>query len=76
MLTTRKMLIQMEVERKPQYTFGFSKGQPRCKMDRNDSVDSVNGKKVAPKRGSQCIPSTGQMMPHNMTIGKKLPMAK
>lgn len=49
---------------------------PRCNIDRIDSVDKVNGKKVVPNRGSQCIPSTGQIIPHNMTIGRKLPIAR
>lgn len=69
-------LIQRPVERKPLYTFGLSIIQPRCRIDLNASVDKVNGKNLEKYRGSQCIPSTGQMIPHNITIGRKLPMAR
>lgn len=50
-------------------------GQPRCKIERNDSVDLVNGKNKAGNLRNGCIPSMGQMIPHNITIGKNEPIA-
>lgn len=49
--------------------------QPRCKMDRKLSVDFVNGKKNDIHCRVLCIPSTGHIIPHNITMGKKLPRA-
>lgn len=49
--------------------------QPRCKIDRKLSVDFVKGKKKDTHRRILCIPSTGHIIPHNITIGKKLPKA-
>lgn len=50
-------------------------GQPRCVIARKHSVDLVRGKKNAMYFKPGYIPSMGQMMPHNMTMGKKLPIA-
>lgn len=50
-------------------------GHPRCKMERNDSVDLVRGRKRAGALSSGCMPSIGQMMPHNMMSGRKDPKA-
>lgn len=44
-------------------------------IDRRHSVDFVNGKKNAMYFKPGYIPSMGQMIPHNITIGKKLPIA-
>lgn len=75
-LTVRKIRIQVPVEIKPMYTWGSSIGHPRCKIDRNDSVDFVRGKKRAKALRSGCIPSIGQMIPHNRIKGRKEPNAK
>lgn len=50
-------------------------GHPLCNIERSDSVDLVNGKNADNGLSRGCIPSMGQMIPHNMTIGKKLPIA-
>jgi hypothetical protein len=50
-------------------------GHPRCKIERNDSVDFVNGKNADKGLSHGCIPSMGQIIPHNITMGKKLPIA-
>lgn len=44
-------------------------------MDRSDSVDLVRGKKRAGALSQGCMPSMGQMIPHNMMSGKKEPSA-
>lgn len=51
-------------------------GQPRCKMERNDSVDLVRGKKMAGALSNGCMPSMGQMIPHSIISGKNEPNAK
>lgn len=49
--------------------------QPRCAMERSDSVDFVSGKKKAAGFSNGCIPSIGQMIPQSMMRGKKEPSA-
>lgn len=44
-------------------------------MARKHSVDLVNGKKNATNFKPGYIPSIGQIIPHSITIGKKLPIA-
>lgn len=51
-------------------------GHPRCRIERNDSVDLVRGKKRAGALRKGCMPSMGQMMPHSMMSGKNEPRAK
>lgn len=48
---------------------------PRCVIERRHSVDLVNGKKKATYFKPGYIPSIGQIIPHSITIGKKLPIA-
>lgn len=71
----KKTNTQIPVEMNPSYTAGSLIGHPLCVMDRRHSVDFVNGKSRAMYFKPGYMPSIGQMMPHNMTIGKKLPMA-
>lgn len=65
----------MPVEMKPLYTAGSSIDHPRCVIDRKHSVDCVSGKKYAMNFKPGYMPSIGQIMPHNITIGRKLPIA-
>lgn len=51
-------------------------GQPLCKIERNDSVDFVSGKKKAKALRTGCIPSIGQMIPHSNISGKNDPRAR
>lgn len=44
-------------------------------IDRKHSVDLVNGKKNAMYFKPGYMPSIGQIIPHNITIGRKLPIA-
>jgi hypothetical protein len=69
------MRIQMPVDTNPRYTWGSVIGQPRCKIERNDSVDLVRGKNNAGALSSGCMPSMGQIIPHNMISGKNDPRA-
>lgn len=71
----KNITIQIPVEANPIHTFGLPMSQPRCRMERSDSVDLVSGKKTEKIFTTGCIPSMGQMMPHSITIGRKLPMA-
>lgn len=75
MLIVKNTKTQMPVEMKPSYTAGSLIDQPRCVIERRHSVDLVSGKNKAMYFRPGYMPSMGQMMPHNMTIGKKLPMA-
>lgn len=75
MLTVRKMRIQMPVDTNPMYTWGSVMGQPRCKIERNDSVDLVRGKKKAGALRRGCMPSMGQIIPQSIMSGKKEPKA-
>lgn len=68
-------MIQMRVERKPSYTTGLVMDHPLAKIQRRLSVDLVSGKKKDTILKIGYIPSIGQIIPHNITIGKKLPMA-
>lgn len=45
-------------------------------MDLKDSVDFVNGKNILIHCKVICIASTGQIIPHNKTIGKNDPRAR
>lgn len=67
--------IQMPVEAYPSHTLGLSIIHPRCRMERKDSVDLVSGKNTETILRAGCMPSMGQMIPHSMTMGKKLPIA-
>lgn len=76
MLMVRKIRIQMPVEIKPMYTWGSSIGHPLCRIDLNDSVDFVSGKKSAKALRKGCMASIGQIIPHSKINGKKEPNAR
>lgn len=65
----------MPVDTNPRYTWGSSIGQPLCRIERNDSVDFVRGKKNAGAFNQGCIPSMGQIIPQSMMSGKNEPKA-
>lgn len=75
MLNTKKTKTQRDIEMKPLCTDGSEKPQPRCNIERRHSVGLVNGKNRVMNCNAGYMPSIGQMIPHNITIGKKEPNA-
>lgn len=64
-LDVRNTEIHINVEQKPTQTEGSVMGQPLANIDLIDSVDCVSGKMKLIDLITECIPSTGHIMPVN-----------